>query len=305
MEVDEPSASSEDDAREVEYKAYLLLGYTRSLEDKVDQGPAVPAAYVPKILGMHDLDKSVWARRDIQPLVQFALAFGSKKTPPSDFWDLSKSNQMPVTTLRRFKALRYSRVNTLVRSVSWDHRKGRASSEVQQAVPVYWFAADHGEGWRIGCHSAAHALMLSRMPDLHTPTALAHALVTQCLQFQTWVEIAGDSIDHIVHPASDRFIKFRHRLSEFTQVDYETYLHNRTAMLSGPRGRAALMRGGIISKFAQETVSLIDVLSGPSEQARSGRGIVRHNGHGGYLVDDCLLEEEEEAICGHYDTYGK
>lgn len=305
MEIDKSAvSSSEEGAPEAEYKAYLLYGYTRSIEGELDPGPAVSAAYVPKALGMHHLDKAIWERRDSgQPLVKFLLALGKRK-PPQDFWDLSKTNRMPVTTLRRFQNLRHSRVSTLVRVVDWNNLEGRTVREERQSLPVFWFDIEPSEGWKVGCHSAAHALMMCRMPQSHTPISLAYALVTACIRFHTWVEVHPQGIDTVLNPETDRFIKFRHRLSEFGEKDYQSYLNDRAALLDGPRGRAALMRGGIISKLAQETVSIHDVFVGPSSKALSGRGILRHNGLGGYLLDDSLSTEEEEAVCGHYDVYG-
>ncbi|KAF6755511.1 hypothetical protein DFP72DRAFT_743316, partial [Ephemerocybe angulata] len=61
--------------------------------------------------------------------------------------------------------------------------------------------------------------------------------------------------------------------------------------------------GGIIWRLAVSNVSTSDVLAGPSHHALEGKGIVRSNGHGGFLVDDALSIDEVDAICGHYDVY--
>ncbi|KJA12912.1 hypothetical protein HYPSUDRAFT_102687, partial [Hypholoma sublateritium FD-334 SS-4] len=49
-----------------------------------------------------------------------------------------------------------------------------------------------------------------------------------------------------------------------TVADYNEYLRRREDLLRGPRGRAALMHGGLVSRIARKVLDVDTVLDGPS-----------------------------------------
>ncbi|KAF6742411.1 hypothetical protein DFP72DRAFT_830525 [Ephemerocybe angulata] len=105
-----------------------------------------------------------------------------------------------------------------------------------------------------------------------------------------------------------RFKQLRTSLAQcltFARVDYDYYLRQLSSILSARPGvgRAAVMRGGIVGRICMSHVSTDDILCGPSQAALEGRGIVRSNGNGGFLVDDNLQVQEVDAICGHIDLW--
>jgi hypothetical protein len=83
--------------------------------------------------------------------------------------------------------------------------------------------------------------------------------------------------------------------------DYAAYEALRNDFLSSPRGRAALLHGGIIWRLAKDIVPEVAAMNGPSsEVANTGQAIMCE---GKYLWDDQLMEEELNLICGVYKVY--
>ncbi|KAF8956796.1 hypothetical protein BDZ97DRAFT_1670926, partial [Flammula alnicola] len=80
-----------------------------------------------------------------------------------------------------------------------------------------------------------------------------------------------------------------------TQEDYLQYLRVRENLLRGPKGRAALLHGGIIARIARDVLEASTVLDGPSSH---GNVIGRFNRF--TLVDDQLTENDKDIICGVY-----
>jgi hypothetical protein len=75
----------------------------------------------------------------------------------------------------------------------------------------------------------------------------------------------------------------------------------RNAFLRKPRGRAALLQGGILWRLSVEAVDVGSVLAGPSSDALQGHSFTTH--HGFNYCDDALTEEEVELIVGVYRIY--
>lgn len=80
-----------------------------------------------------------------------------------------------------------------------------------------------------------------------------------------------------------------------TVADYNEYLRRREALLRGPRGRAALMHGGIVSRIARDVLDVDAVLGGPSLDS------ITVGQHGRFLLfDDRLTLDDLDIICGVY-----
>ena len=91
------------------------------------------------------------------------------------------------------------------------------------------------------------------------------------------------------------------RLSDyqFGSDDYQAYIRHRAQFLTSPRGRAALLRGGIIARIAREHIAIDSALLGPSSAVtvhRLGMHVTDHRGM--EFWDDDLTENEIGIICG-------
>ena len=75
--------------------------------------------------------------------------------------------------------------------------------------------------------------------------------------------------------------------------DYEAYVRHRAQLLTSPRGRAALLRGGIVARIAREHVAIDSVLLGPSSAVTIHRlGMHVTDNRGLEFWDDDLTENE-------------
>ncbi len=82
-----------------------------------------------------------------------------------------------------------------------------------------------------------------------------------------------------------------------TTLDYKLYALERERLLRGPRGRAALLKGGIVWRIAMDVLQDSEALDGP--QGYDGPCFqLAHDG--GFLVDDDLSADELAIICGVY-----
>jgi hypothetical protein len=101
---------------------------------------------------------------------------------------------------------------------------------------------------------------------------------------------------------NDTLIPIRLSGYRFGPSDYEAYIRHRAQLLTSPRGRAALLRGGIVARIAREHIDTDSALFGPSSAVivhRLGIHIVENNGS--ELWDDHLTDKEIGIICGlHY-----
>ncbi|PPR01417.1 hypothetical protein CVT24_006210 [Panaeolus cyanescens] len=89
----------------------------------------------------------------------------------------------------------------------------------------------------------------------------------------------------------------------FTHADFIAYQEVCHSILSGPRGRAALMAGGIVARIAQDYLPLGGVKSGPSLcVTQQACGISSTDGEATYS-DDALTVDELDCICGLYSVY--
>ena len=84
-------------------------------------------------------------------------------------------------------------------------------------------------------------------------------------------------------------------------VDYAVYERWRNELLRGPRGRVALMKGGIIWRLAREAIGAEVVIAGHSEGVfESGQCLSARNIN---YWDDDLSPAELDLICGVYKVY--
>lgn len=108
-------------------------------------------------------------------------------------------------------------------------------------------------------------------------------------------------------PVFDAPISIRLLVSgyKFTSSDYTAYVEERRQLLTSHRGRAALLRGGLVWRLASEHLSLDAAIAGPSRAAVVDRvGFhIKDPYSDDELWDDELTEREINLICGHYICY--
>jgi hypothetical protein len=117
--------------------------------------------------------------------------------------------------------------------------------------------------------------------------------------------IAFRTLQYLPHIASSRTLNndetlLPMRLSDyqFESDDYEAYIRHRAQFLTSPRGRAALLRGGIVARIAREHIAIDSALLGPSSAVMVHR-LGMHVTNGGLeFWDDDLTENEIGIICG-------
>ncbi|KAF6764196.1 hypothetical protein DFP72DRAFT_840303 [Ephemerocybe angulata] len=293
---------------QVQFIAHRFFGYLKPLSTMTAPSSPLNAAFVPKALGigkLHATSDALWSTTCGQHILSFFHSL-MKGAIVGDLCDLGKYSRAPVVSLPRFRILRRSVGESLIQEVDWDNAKGRSIRSVEKQVSTYWFASDHGQGWRLGCLSAAVALTICRWDDDMDPTAIVFSFLGLGIRFHTWREVSKiSSVTLSTFPDLVKLITYRHTLETFDDEDYTIYVRQVCSILKTRPGvaRAALMRGGIVWRLTMEYVSPNDVLCGPSQSAMEGEGIVRRNGTGGFLVDDALQVQEVDAICGHIDFW--
>jgi len=94
---------------------------------------------------------------------------------------------------------------------------------------------------------------------------------------------------------------YRPKYYQFTEVDYYSYLTTLEDFFHSPRGRAALLKGGIIARLAEQFITFEDVGHGPSDDVLQFGHCQKSSGDPslGYW-DDELTVEEIDLICGVY-----
>ncbi|KIM36151.1 hypothetical protein M413DRAFT_78557 [Hebeloma cylindrosporum] len=86
---------------------------------------------------------------------------------------------------------------------------------------------------------------------------------------------------------------------KFRPDDFEIYVRHRADLLESPRGRAALLRGGIVARIAREHIELASATRGPSSAITVHRlGMHITDKTGAQFWDDDLTENEIGVICG-------
>ncbi|PPR04912.1 hypothetical protein CVT24_007156 [Panaeolus cyanescens] len=148
----------------------------------------------------------------------------------------------------------------------------------------------------------AYRMILDNMPDtkIRSMSEFIGELVSSCIPFRTLVPtpLLTCSLKDVHQFRLVRLPKY-----SFTRADYISYQEICRTVLGGPRGRAALMAGGIVARIAMDHVSLDVVMKGPSFQVLSAACGISCDRAGTIYSDDSLTSDELELICGLYSVY--
>jgi hypothetical protein len=158
--------------------------------------------------------------------------------------------------------------------------------------------------WTIALTTAADALFAYRLlieKDLST-VSLGYILVDEGIRFRTLLPLPHLSVRSSIRTRA--VIPIRVRDYCFKVSDYHSYVRERARILSSPRGRAALLEGGIIGRIAKEHLGHDCAALGPSSAVTvHGRGFSFTNAAGVTYWDDRLTDDEIHLICGLYRCY--
>jgi hypothetical protein len=225
-----------------------------------------------RALGMARDDDDIFNTRVGKSVNDFVMKLSSKTHPDPSCWDLSRTNRRALARCSdRLKCIR----------------------RVADDLWLFDFGEHATVPWKIAVTTVADVLTVCRIDPKARDMAIAQELLKRGIRFRTLHPLRP-----IPGPVPKQELMIPYRLSgyRFTTRDYDAYLRQRTRILTGPRGRAALLRGGFVWRLAMQTMGLGDVLKGPSPDV-----LVRREGFSvSNLWDDELTETELDLICGTY-----
>ena len=165
---------------------------------------------------------------------------------------------------------------------------------------VFNFKTDATLPWMIGVATAAIALYIVRLDSRFNDHEISRHLLHRGIAFHTVLPLRKVPKSSIPRPI---FSSIRSPGYVFTIEDFNAYIHRRDSLLRSPRGRAALLKGGIVWRLAVETIGVDECLEGPSvETIVHRRGLVHPTADPSVdLCDDDLSTDELDLICGVYE----
>ncbi|KAF6748660.1 hypothetical protein DFP72DRAFT_819930 [Ephemerocybe angulata] len=163
---------------------------------------------------------------------------------------------------------------------------------------ILYFSGRGSAPWRIAVTTASDTLTVCRWGPISSEDC-ALRLVRRGMRFHTLARAESQFSPSYQRPPPTS-IPVRLPGYVFSKADYDAYVHSRSLLLTQPRMRAALMRGGIVWRLAIATMTSTDVLSGPSDAP--GLSLV-HPRTSEQLIDDELTAVELQIIVGAYLCY--
>jgi hypothetical protein len=169
-------------------------------------------------------------------------------------------------------------------------------------VYVFDFKCDATLPWMIGVASAAIALYIVRLDPRLNDYEISRHLLHRGIAFHTLLPLRTIPKSPIPDLGTN-FHSIRSAGYVFTTRDFDAYINRRDALLRSPRGRAALLKGGIVWRLAVETIGVDECLEGPSiETIVHRRGLLLSTADPKVeLCDDDLSIAEVDLICGVYE----
>jgi hypothetical protein len=154
------------------------------------------------------------------------------------------------------------------------------------------------ENWHVIVTSAMTAVESLRR-GWKTQREIVTAFIERGTAFYTGIPSIGNSDSP---PIPKPQVCWRSSNFKATPSDYAEYEIIRDALLREPRGRSALMTGGIIWRLAKDVLDSDTVLSGPSCQVSQGTHL-EFPREGMVVYDDMFSALEHDMICGVYAIY--
>jgi len=160
--------------------------------------------------------------------------------------------------------------------------------------------------WIIALTTAADALFVYRLlvQKDFSVVSLAELLVNEGIRFHTLQPLPPRPSVKSNIGAVRSSISIRVRDYKFGLEDYHAYVQERARILSSPRGRAALLEGGLIGRLAKEHLGHHSAALGPSSAVTQRRqGFSFTDADDITYWDDRLTDDEIHLICGMYHCY--
>jgi hypothetical protein len=166
-------------------------------------------------------------------------------------------------------------------------------------VVRYLLQPDVPSNWFIVLNSALSAVECLRRPD-YKPEDIVSRLIRHGIPFRTVITGPPPAYRPPIFYFGLGYCQMDYKP---TPVDYMAYERARDDFLRGPRGRVALMKGGIVWRLAMQTLHEDVVIAGPSESVYGSGTCFSDNDSGKHWWDDDLTVEEMDLICGVYKVF--
>jgi hypothetical protein len=202
----------------------------------------------------------------------------------------------------------------------WDlHRDNHSHRKVDvcsnQLIPkqtdrlffVCTSALDKPNGsWKIALTTAADALFVYRLlvQKDFSVMSLGELLVDEGIRFHTLQPLSPRLSVKSNISTVRALVPIHVQDYKFSLYDYHAYVQERARIFSSPRGRAALLEGGLIARIAKEHLGHHSAALGPSSAVTTHRQGFDFTDEAGITYwDDRLTEDEMNLICGMYHCY--
>jgi hypothetical protein len=238
-----------------------------------------------RAIGLRQLDGKVLSSPFDNAVFKFLMDISNGRRPGENEWDLHCKNRVTLAENGRLRDIYRLSENIILLNFS---------------------ASSTSFPWILALTNAVDALYVCRLDPGFNQYDVTRCLVEQGIAFRTLLSLR--IIPTVAQPLAQslsRLVPIRLPQYQFTTKDYATYQQQRDAILASPRGRAALLRGGIIWRLARDLLSFDEALQGPSTATtihRSGFS-VEYPPSGSQLWDDDLSLEELELLSGAYCCY--
>jgi hypothetical protein len=218
---------------------------------------------------------------------ELSLAFIQKlsigRHPEVEKWDLESRNCMSLVSSWRLKHLRLTDNN----------------------IFLFDFNSSLYIKWKLAVSCATDALYVCRLDSRLDNYKVTRLLLQQGIRFHTLCPLMKAPFAPVPSTPLTHILPIRLSEYTFTLKDYEAYIWQCSTIFNQPWGHALLFQGGIVWRLAVELLSWDDALREPSLFATfhgSGFSIKDPNANG-WLIDDDLMEQELDLICGTYQCY--
>ena len=272
--------------------AFYRYGVIMGALAATGQGETPPPEYtmfdhikIQKYFGVLSMDVAGADLAALSAFLSIALKRSTSSTISAAVWDLDSSCPQYV--------LKPGREHPTLRSELW------TLSRIDYCRIRY---IDEPECWYDVLVDAPTALELFRRHDIRSRASAISLMVQKGIGFRTVYPPTGrDSFSLHPSPFGD-CLGWRPREFQSTQHDYRQYVAQAYEVLRQPRGRAAILQGGIVWRLALEILgsdAAESAVSGPSTDIYSfGQEFFPERGHP--LYDDCLMPNEIDIVCGVY-----
>jgi hypothetical protein len=281
--VDQPYLEDAPDASEILHVLFMYYGFIPPLtiSDKTEEVGSDARTTFFRITGLPSTVMEPVLSTGLGKVINdFILDLSGNKKPNESLWDLRRDNRDALAFKSRTSQIRRLPCGMLF----FDFGK-------KATVP-----------WKIGVSHPATALYICRLDCRYEEVDIARDLLQEGIPFHTLLPLKGipPSVQHDNFAVPIRLSGYR-----FTRRDYDAYLHQRAAILSGPGGRAALLQGGILWRLVVQETSFNSVIQGPSSSVLLHRSGNSYNDpqSGNHFWDDELSKNQVLLLCGAYICY--